>query len=108
MAKSSKSTVVKTPSVKGTLVRNPIDKSGKSASKPKAQAVPMNLNLTGSAPITATPAKTAGPVQSIPLSPAAAPAEAAPAEAQDAGNKATPLKSSGTPGIKIPDFLRRG
>ena len=108
MAKSSKSTVVKTPSVKGTLVRNPIDKSGKSASKPKAQAVPMNLNLTGSAPITATPAKTAGPVQSIPLSPAAAPAEAAQAEAQDAGNKATPLKSSGTPGIKIPDFLRRG
>ena len=106
MAKSSKGAVVKTPSVRNTLVRNPIDKSGKSNVKPKAQAVPMNLNLSGSTPITATPAKTEGPVQSIPLSPAANPSEAAPAA--DAGNKATPLKSSGTPGIKIPDFLRRG
>ena len=100
--------VIKPPTSTENVVKNPTFRE-----KPKAQPIPLNINMNqpqAAAPQTAIFNKpAAAPVQTAPAPQAAPQAEAA-AEADAAvpERKATPLKSQAGPSIKIPDFLKRG
>ena len=88
---------VKTPSFSEPVVKNPTF-----TAKPKtgAQPIPLGINLNQPQAAAPTPK-----VAAVPVTPA--PTESAPAADPIADNPVPPMKS-GSQGIKIPDFLKRG
>ena len=79
--------------------------------KPKAQPIPLNLNVNqpqAAAPQAPIVTPVVAPVTAEPVQTAAPAPEKKPAAEDVIERKVTPLKTQAAPGIKIPDFLKRG
>lgn len=112
------SQVIKTPTHSESVVKNP----SFTVPKPRAQAVKLNLGGQAQAPAPAqnaaqalsmaskAPTAPVAPAQNAPAAtkPAPAPVQTEAAPAAPAEQQVPPRKNAGNPGIKIPDFLRRG
>ena len=94
-------TVLRTPSHSEPVVKNPTFNQ-----KPKAQPIPLNLNVNQ--PQAEAPQAPVAPV-SVAVEPKKMDAVLSEKQAEEAiEKKVTPLKTQAAPGIKIPDFLKRG
>ena len=94
-------TVLRTPSHSEPVVKNPTFNQ-----KPKAQPIPLNLNVNQ--PQAEAPQAPVAPV-SVAAEPKKMDAVLSEKQAEEAiEKKVTPLKTQAAPGIKIPDFLKRG